>query len=448
MLSPQCIWRCTGLLRRAATVVAAALFAGALVSGCGGAAELPGAELTMELAFRYTPAPANPFTPPLVAQLLLPRLPGADAIWGATGRDDRGHIWLGVTAGDRPDASAYLVEYVPETGEFIVRGDVVSELKRCGAYREGERQEKIHTKIYQGVDGHLYFASTDLSGGDFALGTTPPKWGGHLWRLRLPENEWEPLLATPEGILALSLSGRFVYALGFFGHKVYQYDCQTGGVRSVVVGSLDGHISRNIFSDRYGHVYVPRLRRAHDVVMDFVGAEPRVDATLVEYDTELREVGESRLEYYLGKSPTESHGLTAFQPMADGSVIVMTALGYMHRVVPRAGRSAKVIPVGWLNPLGSRYAASLFTYDGKRYVMGLTTGDKDKEAPPRDFEWVIYDLAEGRASVTGFNIGGPSPPPIEPCLLYGSATRDDQGRFYVVGRAKSGSPIVLQVACP
>jgi len=442
--------RCAGRRRALPRAILAGVVMGVLLlgPGCDGPAELPGAQRTHGVAFRYMPAPANPHAPPDVVRVPLPELPRADAIWGATGRDDRGHIWLGVTAKGGDDASAHLIEYLPRTGEFIERGDVLSELKRCGVYREGESQEKIHTKIYQGIDGHLYFASTDLTGGDFAGGLTLPRWGGHLWRLRLPGNEWEHLMATPEGLLALSVSGRFVYVLGFFGHKLYQYDCETGGVRSVEVGSLDGHISRNIFSDRYGHVYVPRLRRTTDAIMDFLGDEPRVDTTLVEYDTELREVKESRLEFYQDRSPTDSHGLTAFQPMADGSIITMTAMGYMYRVVPRGGRSAKVVPIGWLHPRGSHYAASLFTHAGERYVMGLTTGDKDKESQPRDFEWVVYDLEEGRGTPIPFNISGPDPPPIGPCLLYGCATRDDQGRFYVVGSARGGSPIMLQVACP
>ena len=440
----------TGRGIRASLHAAAVLLAGVLLlgPGCDGSAELPGAERTEAAAFRSMPVPADPYAQPSVARIPLPEFPRDDAIWGATGRDDRGHIWLGVTAGRGDGASAHLVEFVPETGEFIDRGDVVSELKRCGVYREGESQEKIHTKIYQGIDGNLYFASTDLRGADFVGGTTPPTWGGHLWRLRLPGNEWEHLMATPEGLLALSVSGRFVYVEGFFGQKLYQYDCETGGVRSVEVGSLDGHISRNIFSDRYGHVYVPRLRRTGQPILGLIEDEQPVLATLVEFDTELREVKETALHYYVKRSPSSSHGLTAFQPMADGSIITMTAMGYMYRVIPRGGRSAKVASIGWLHPQGSRYAASLFTYAGERYVMGLTTGAKDKEAEPRDFEWVVYDLEEGRGTPLPFNIGGEDPPPIGPCLLYGSATRDDQGRFYVVGRAKGGSPLMLQVACP
>lgn len=417
-------------------------------SGCSDAVELYGAEHTDSVAFRYGPVPADPYGQPTAARVPLPDFPRNDAIWGATGRDDRGHIWLGMTARAGDGASARLVEFIPSTGEFIDHGDVVSELKRLRLYRPGESQEKIHTKIYQGIDGHMYFASTDLQGADFVSGTTLPTWGGHLWRVRLPGGEWEHLMATPEGLLALSLSGRYAYMLGFFGHMLYQYDCETGGVRSVQVGSVDAHISRNIFSDRYGHVYVPRLRRTSGAIESLVEQEQPVLATLVQFDTELREVKETVLHHYAGRNPSDSHGLTALQPMADGSIITLTAFGYMYRVIPRGNRSARVLPIGWLHPQGSRYAASLFTYAGERYVMGLTTGSKDKEIEPRDFEWVVYDLEEGRGTPVPFRIAGPEPPAIGPCLLYGCATRDDKGRFYVVGKAKAGSPVMLQVTCP
>lgn len=87
--------------------------------------------------------------------------------------------------GSKPP-SAQLLEYLPEQGEMVVRGDAVSELKRAGVYREGEGQMKI-------------------------------------------------------------------------GHMLYQFDCETGEIRSLRVGAVGGHISRNLLSNDRGHVYVPRL---------------------------------------------------------------------------------------------------------------------------------------------------------------------------------------------
>ena len=105
-----------------------------------------------------TPAdrPNDELSPLRVVEIPLPPSFPAEAIWGATGRDTSGHIWVGVsTRGYGP--SAHLLEYAPDTGKFRDRGDVVSELKHAGVWRVGEEQTKIHTKIFQAEDGYLYF---------------------------------------------------------------------------------------------------------------------------------------------------------------------------------------------------------------------------------------------------------------------------------------------------
>src|SRR4029077_14421392 len=130
-------------------------------------------------------------------------------------------------------------------------------LSRAGLLRVGEHQAKIHSKIVQGPDGWLYFASMDEEG-EKDDGSALPKWGGHLWRLRLSTNRWEHLLSTPEALLAVGGGDRFIYALGYFDHVLYEFDTRTGEIRHVRVGAVDGHISRNVLVDYRGHVFVPR----------------------------------------------------------------------------------------------------------------------------------------------------------------------------------------------
>ena len=57
---------------------------------------------------------------------------------------------------------------------------------------------KIHSKIVQGPDGCLYFASMDEEG-ERTDGSRPPTWGSHLWRLRLSDGGWEHLFSAPKG---------------------------------------------------------------------------------------------------------------------------------------------------------------------------------------------------------------------------------------------------------
>ena len=65
---------------------------------------------------RFDSAPGPGSSPPRLVPIKLPDFKGAYAIWGATGRDVRGHIWVGVSATGVAIPSAHLIEYVPETG--------------------------------------------------------------------------------------------------------------------------------------------------------------------------------------------------------------------------------------------------------------------------------------------------------------------------------------------
>src|SRR5262245_38448056 len=69
----------------------------------------------------FTAPPPDPNRPPHLTLLPLPNFPGANAVWGATGRDARGHIWAGISAAMVPDPSAHLVEYIPEDDQVIDR---------------------------------------------------------------------------------------------------------------------------------------------------------------------------------------------------------------------------------------------------------------------------------------------------------------------------------------
>ena len=371
---------------------------------------------------------------------------GSHAIWGATGQDSRGHIWFGVTG----IASAHLYELDPESGQVVDRGDVVDQLDQAGIRRPGEQQAKIHSRIVQGPDNDLYFASMDEQG-ENADGSRLPTWGGHLWRLSLGSNRWEHLLATPEALIAVAGGGRFIYALGYFGHVLYRYDTRTGDTRRVEVGSVDGHISRNLLADARGHVYVPRLR-----------AEPGLDGNrvvrvmLVEFGINLEEIRETPLQtdrYLGGSRPTEAHGIVGLQAMADGSIFFTTHVGFLYRVVPPAVTparpisqvAAEVVAVGWFHPDGPSYPASLFTPDGTTALYGVARRGGDPTGAPD--QWLRCDPDGSRCAVSAFVVDGVDMGSV-PSSLYGSSTRDARGGHYVVGRwrrADEFKPVVLRV---
>jgi hypothetical protein len=343
-------------------------------------------------------------------------------------------------------ASGHLLEHDPLTGKTTDHGNVEGELQRLGLLRAGEHQAKIHSKIVQGPDGCLYFASMDEEG-EKENGSRLPTWGGHFWRLRLATGRWEHLGATAEALIAVAGGDRFIYALGYFGHVLYQYDTKNGQMRRLQVGSVDGHISRNFFSDYRGHVYVPRL-----------SAEPaktgrHIKVSLVEIGTDLREISETTIDtdrYLEGDDATGSHGIVAFQPMADRSIFFTTHRGYLYRVAPPAAESgsisqapATVTAVGWLHPDGPTYAASLFTPDGTRTLYSLAH-------TPTGYQWLTcsVDAAPRLCRLAAFAVPGIEPTVLGSTSLYGSATRDAMGGHYVVGITPAGQslePIALKV---
>jgi hypothetical protein len=352
----------------------------------------------------------------------IPDFRGAAAIWGATGRDDRGHIWFGVSATESVEVpSAHLFEYIPESGKTIDRGDVVTELKRAKQYRDGEGQMKIHSRIVRGSDGYLYFASMDERGENADAGILPT-WGSHWWRLHLETKRWEHLRRVPEGLIAVAGMGRHLFALGYVNHVLYHFDCRTKSSNSVTVGSFRGHISRNLLADDRGHVYVPRLRAPRP------GDPPNV--TLVEFDSSLKEVAESPLQHYHEDGTwLDNHGIVGFQYLTDRSLVFLTHPGFLYQLRPPLDEKPAVLrELGWIHPSNKpTYAPALFSYDGSRYLLSVVSGNNGQE------EWLVYDLEQRRSRATPWD-----PVPNEKEIgkgrnFYGSFTRDNDGAFYLGG---------------
>ena len=395
------------------------------------------------------PRPMMESVGPQVGQLGLPQFDGAHAIWGSTGQDASGHLWFGVTAEGTPVPSAHLFEYDPSADQFTDRGDVVTQLSAAGVGRKGEHQAKIHSRIVEGSDRYLYFSSMDEEG-EHEDGTQLPRWGGHLWRMSLDTHKWEHLLATPEALIAVGTGDRFVYALGYFGHVLFQFDTKSRDVKRIAVGSVAGHVSRNFVVDYRGHAYIPRLRAGTEAL-----GGGGASVSLVELGTDLKELKETPLEpeHYLQGSPTATHGITGLQEMADGSWYFTTHVGFLYRIQPPSRSSdvdhsaATVTRVGWLHPNGATYVASLFTSDGSDTLLALSH-DIIEQGATGHYQWLTFELKTGVSRVAPFSIGNIDEGVMSRSLLYGSSTRDRQGNNYIVGLTSSAGrtiPIVLRV---
>jgi outer membrane protein assembly factor BamB len=407
--------------RRRFVCATAALLAGA---GRAGAATTA---VERRTGSRFRPLPADPWRAPRTRVLDVPHFADANSIWGATGRDVAGRIWLGVSA-KAPGGSAHLMRFDPESDQWRDLGSVVERLAEAGALAAGAGQVKIHSKIVPGEDGGLYFTSMDEEG-EVEDGSALPKWGSHLWRIDAESGRWRHLFAAPEGLVAAAGGGRWIYALGYWDHVLYRFDTVTGEQRRVVVGAVGGHASRNMIAGSDGHAFVPRVTR------DGYGT---LRAALVEFDVDLRVRAATPLEFYFDQPPSaEDHGVVGLSALADGRSLFTTHAGHLYAIEPREGAAARITALGWFHPDGASYAPSLFALDGRTLVAGVARrADR--------YEWIVFDLASRASRAFPFDTHDlPGP------LLYGSITRDDAGRCYVGGwQSTAGGghrPLLLQV---
>ena len=329
---------------------------------------------------------------------------------------------------DRGSGSAHLFELNPTTDTFTDRGNIVAELERLGLRRPRETQMKIHSRIVQAADGYQYFSSMDETG-EKEDGSKLPTWGGHLWR-RGPSGVWEHLAATPQALIAIATGGSYVYALGYFDHVLYQFDTRTRGIRSVTVGAAAGHVSRNFFVDDRGHAFVSRITATPP-------SSPK--ATLVEFDANLNEVGSHPLDQYFESSPSDSHGIVAVSPDGTHGWFFTTGKGRLYQVAPNANGLFSIEDLGWAHPAGQRYPASMFRDDrtGNLYIVAMPGHYGGSRC-----EWITRSPA-GQTTVAAFPYGN-APEFPGGVLVYGSMTRDTNGRFYVVG-TMNYKPVILQV---
>lgn len=406
--------------RRRFVLAAAALVAGA------GPASAQITEVEKRTGSRFAPLQGDPWRAPRTRILDAPDFADANSIWGATGRDASGHIWIGVSA-KVPGGSAHLMRFDPASSEWRDHGSVVERLAEAGALHPGAGQVKIHSKIVPGDDGRLYFTSMDEEG-EAEDGSALPKWGSHLWRIDPVSGRWEHLLAAPEGLVAAAGGGRWIHALGYWDHVLYRFDTVTQEQRRVVVGAVGGHVSRNMIASPDGHAFVPRVTR------DSYGT---LRAALVEFDADLQERAATPLEFYFGEAPSaEDHGIVGLAALADGRSLFTTHAGQLYSIEPREGAAARITALGWFHPRGASYAPSLFALDGRTLVAGIARRD-DR------YEWIVFDLASRTSRAFPFDthdVPGP--------LLYGSITRDDAGRCYVGGWRSTPDghrPLLIQV---
>ena len=377
-------------------------------------------QFDIKVGTKFTLLPDNPFQAPTLEEIpiVLPQnVDNADAIWGATGRDDGGNIYFGVSTHGitkklgNDSRTAYLYQYNPQSKKTTLQSDTLTELKRAGIYQEGVGQNKLHSKFYQANDGYIYFSSFDEAGEDEGIN---PTWGGHLWRKKPHTVEWEHILSTEEALIAVNTNGRYVYTLGYWNHVLYQFDTQTKELNRIVVGSVSSHVSRNFLVDEKGHVFVPFLREN-----DY----NEIETYLNEYDTQLKLVEQYPMPSYQQDKIKHHHGIIGYTSMDNGDIFFTTSDGGLYQLqltIPNA--QEKLSYKGNIHPDGKAYIPSLFTFTGKDFVVGLGT------LPKKGFQWIVYDSNSTMAINYKINL-----PEWKNPMFYGTLTKDNEGYFYMGG---------------
>lgn len=371
------------------------------------------------------------FKPPYFSSLSLPPEENGAASWGATGRDDLGNVYFGVSTYTSVHNTAFLYQLNPSTQKVVFQGDVVTQLKKTGFYSDGVSQNKLHSKFYQADDGYIYFTSFDETGESASKGILPT-YGSHIWRKKPNNPDWEHLLATKEALIAINTDGRYIYSLGYWNHVLYQFDTLTSRFNRITVGSVAGHISRNFLVTSTGNVFVPKV----DLLPD-----KSLMINLMEYDHELNLMDTHPLEHYSSGNYNSDHGIISYTNMKNGDIYFITSIGALYRISKTTNSKHNVHFISFIgegNESGG-YFPSLFSLDGEGFLVGFG------RLPNKEhYSWFIHELSTQVTvtyDVAEFN---------NKFLLYGSVTKDNFGNMYVVGvdlniRSKS-VPKILQLS--
>jgi hypothetical protein len=208
-------------------------------------------------------------------------------------------------------------------------------------------------------------------------------------------------------------------------------------VRSIHVGALGGHISRNFAVDEHGHVYVTRL------AADVADAK-KMRTTLVEFDENLKQVGETPIAHYTQTRDDDSHGIVGVQYLTDHSIAIATDRGFLYHILPRLNAAAEVRELGSFHPGGEAYVATMLSDDGRSHLMGASRRQWNGD---NHYEWVLFNIATKTSVAAPLEMPRVGGQPFDG-LLYGSMARDNAGRGYIVGtysRAGREFPVIFQV---
>jgi hypothetical protein len=388
----------------------------------------------------FDTADSPPITGVAATEVELPA-EGGDSIWGALGVTAETDVWVGISGSGSKGGQLLSLTAVDNVARS--RGSVVDQRSPDQSPEANQNQKKIHSRIREADDGFVYFTSMDETGESWPDNRLP-QYGGRLWRLRPGQEAWEQVMTTPEALIALETTGRYVYALGYWGHVLYQYDTYSGGTKRLQIGSDCGHVSRNFLVDLREHVYVPK------VVSKPGSTECRAEdmtVSLAEVSATMQLVAEHALPDYLGKSAAHhSQGITAYAYRQDESIVFSTMNGDLYHLIAHGGQPALILPLGNMLPETKSQVTNLVSLDGKS-LLGAAVVLRGKQQ--KGLHWLVHDTRTIDTRAIPINLPADLQQ-FKAMLLYGSGIRDGQGHVYVGGRIQHQNgrirPLLLRLS--
>ena len=279
-------------------------------------------------------------------------------------------------------------------------GDVVGQLSAAGILRKGEHQARSTRESFKGPTTTCIFrrwtkkASTKTArsyhdGAPFVANESRHIQVGASSR-------------DPEALIAVAVGDRYVYALGYFGHVLFQFDTMTRDVKRIPVGSLGGHVSRNFIADYRGHAFVPGCAPTRRLTANGARVDRRARAESGRAERNAARTG--ALFRGVATEPTESPASRKWRTAPVLQHSRRLPLSRSRLLVPRPSITARrrfLASAGSIRAV--RYVASLFSPDGADTVLALSHNILSTAATGR-YQWLTLDLKNGVSRVAPFAV--------------------------------------------
>jgi hypothetical protein len=354
--------------------------------------------------------------------------------WWALGNNRAGNIYVAISNHlNYPGGNVAVFKYDPALDRMSFLNDLQSVSTAAGNWLATENQQKVHTRLIEGGDGRVYFATHDNSWGNLS-----DHRGTHFYAIEndqisdLSVNTTQYLdkdMQTVEGSIGVHVENYgtigmemapgipgIIYGITYGEGYLYQLKLGTGAIR-MIARTGRGHnegIIRNLAVDLDGNAYVP--------VRGATNGEIRI----FKYDNaqdSWGDTGKSYMDGFLAVKDSDKSGwLLHVYPKARDMAYFIAYDGKVYRFTFETGL-LEYLGILEANP-NPRVNNLILSDDGKRlyalvYRYGGTSENKFVEF---DLETGLARTIESRIALYGTRD-----------LIFGGFAKDRLGHAYMVG---------------